>query len=80
MTVSSKVGNAVVRARVKRRLREIFRRRRALLPAGVDVVVVARSAAASASFEELRRCFEDAAGRAQRRLARGGQEHHGASR
>jgi ribonuclease P protein component len=50
--VSKVVGGAVVRNRVKRRLREIARQ----LPVrpGVDVVVGARKAAAGASSVELR--------------------------
>jgi ribonuclease P protein component len=45
------VGNAVERNRVKRRLREAFRR--AGLPPGVDCVVIARAGAAQATFSEL---------------------------
>ncbi len=50
--VGKRVGNAVVRNRVKRRLREAVR---ALSPArGWDVVVIARPAAATADFAGLR--------------------------
>ena len=56
LTVSSKVGNAVVRARVKRRLREVFRRRRATCPP-VELVVIARPAAGEATSQELVRAF-----------------------
>jgi ribonuclease P protein component len=56
LTVSSKVGNAVVRARVKRQLREVFRRRRHSCPA-VELVVIARPAARDASSAELARAF-----------------------
>lgn len=59
MTVSRKVGKAVVRQRIKRRLREIFRRwpGRAELGA-VDVVVHVKPPAARADFEALRREVE----------------------
>jgi ribonuclease P protein component len=56
LTVSSKVGNAVVRARVKRQLREVFRRRRHGCPA-VELVVIARPAASQASAAELAAAF-----------------------
>jgi ribonuclease P protein component len=48
VTVSKKVGGAVLRNRVKRWIRECYRRRRPEFPRGVDLVVVARPPAASA--------------------------------
>ena len=46
VTVSRRIGNAVVRNRVKRRVREIFRKNmRAMLPAHTAVVVIARAGA-----------------------------------
>ena len=69
VTVSSTVGNSVVRSKVKRRLRALFRARRALLPAACDVVLIARAAAAKASFAELARDFESAAAKAKKRLS-----------
>jgi ribonuclease P protein component len=63
ITVSTKVGKAVVRVRIRRRLREIFRHHQGLLPQGVDLVLVARSSAAEASFAELREAFEQIARR-----------------
>jgi ribonuclease P protein component len=58
LTVSSKVGNAVERVRIRRRLRELFRRRRGLLPGGLDVVLIARPAAKQAETPALAQAFE----------------------
>lgn len=59
ITASRRVGNAVVRNRVKRRIREWFRREGQLLIPGFDAVVIARPAAGglgvSATFAELTR-------------------------
>lgn len=54
LTVSRKVGGAVVRNRVKRWLREAIRHERGDL-SGVDIVFIARSSAAMAGYEPLRR-------------------------
>jgi len=55
LTVSRKVGKATRRNRWKRRLREIFRRNKALSPVGYDfVVIVKHSAADEPDFEVLR--------------------------
>ena len=51
ITVSRKVGGAVVRNRVKRRVREWFRMRRASLGGGRDWVVIGRAAAAGLDRE-----------------------------
>ena len=53
VTVSRRVGNAVVRARVKRRIREWFRRNRERAPMQRDLVVIARPNAASLAYAEI---------------------------
>jgi len=61
ITVSRKVGKAVVRNKVRRRIREIMRfhtkSEKSVVLFGVDIVVVARAAAAAATFDELREAY-----------------------
>jgi ribonuclease P protein component len=47
ITVSGKVGNSVVRNRIKRQVREFFRRHRAELPKATDFLIIARNSAAT---------------------------------
>lgn len=53
ITVSKKLGHAVVRNRTRRRLREIYRLNEAQFLPGWDIVVVARSRAVEAPFSQL---------------------------
>jgi len=54
------VGHAVRRNRAKRRLREIFRHRQHLVPAGCDLLLIARAAATDRPIPELTQKFSDA--------------------
>lgn len=53
VTVSRRVGNAVVRNRVKRGVREWFRQQRSELEDPLELVVIARHAAAELSAMEI---------------------------
>lgn len=56
----SAVGNAVQRARAKRRLREAFRALQTRVPAGYDVLLVARSSLNRLEYREIEQRFADA--------------------
>ena len=52
-SVGKKLGNSVVRNRVKRRLREAFGPNIPLLQPGYDMIIIAREAAKEATFSSL---------------------------
>jgi len=63
--VSRRIGGAVVRNRVKRRLREAVRHHLSEFPVGWDVVLVARGRIAQARYADVESAVTRSLGRAQ---------------
>ena len=53
ISVSKKVGNSVIRPRVKRLIKESYRLHEEMFNSGLDIVVVARASAKGKSYEAI---------------------------
>lgn len=53
ITVSTKLGHAVVRNRVRRRFRELYRLHKPEMQPGFDVILVARGRAVRSTYQQL---------------------------
>ena len=69
VVVSGKIRGAVVRNRVKRRIREVLRSHPEILPVPVDVIIRAREGSETLASAELKGIIEQGAGRITRRMA-----------
>ncbi len=72
VTATKRIGNAVLRNRVKRRIREVFRREKSVLGSrGVDLVVNARRRVETIPWKELKEEFRNCGVMIQKEMEQG---------
>jgi len=74
---SKRIGKAVVRNRVRRRMREAVRLRRTKIAKGWDMVFIARRPIAGASYAGIAHAIDDLLGRADLAISLDGQVQPG---
>ena len=74
LTTGVKLGKAVQRNRVRRRLREIYRTHECEIACGWDIVAVARVKAVYARYSQLETCFLELAERLGLRIREGADQ------
>lgn len=63
ITVTKKIGKAAIRNRIKRQVREFYRKNKRRLPTGYDFVIIARKGAADLDHRLIQDQLEILAGR-----------------
>lgn len=58
ISVSKKVGNSVVRHRIKRLVKECYRIRERDFRTGIDIVIIARHSASNITYDKVSRSLE----------------------
>ena len=57
ITATRRTGNSVVRNRLRRRVRELYRRNKSRVPPGIDIVINVKDGLARAGYDEIEKDF-----------------------